>query len=60
MFFVSRGKLIYSLFQAATAMDTTRMTKEERIKHELYLVYATNTLYYLYLKINGTNVNEVS
>lgn len=45
--------------QKALEMDVEKMSKEEQIKHELYLSYATNTLYFLYLKINGTNVNEV-
>lgn len=44
----------------ALEIDPTKLTKEDRIKHELFLCYSTNTLYYLYLKINGVNVNEVS
>lgn len=44
----------------ALEVDVTKLTKEDRIKHELFLCYSTNTLYYLYLKINGVNVNEVS
>lgn len=43
----------------ALETEVATLTKEDQIKHELYLSYATNTLYYLYLKINGTNVNEV-
>merc|ERR1712232_281898 len=39
-------------------VDVTKLAKEDRIKHELFLAYCINTLYYLYLKINGTNVNE--
>lgn len=42
----------------ALEMDVTKLSKEDRIKHELFLCYSTNTLYYLYLKINGVNVNE--
>lgn len=51
---------IQEKIQAANEMDVTKLSKEERIKQELFLCYATNTLYYIYLKINGTNVNEVS
>lgn len=43
----------------ALEIDVTKLTKEDRIKHELFLCYSTNTLYYLYLKINGVDVNEV-
>lgn len=50
---------IQEQIRAALEMDVTKMVKEDRIKHELFLSYATNTLYYLYLKINGANVNEV-
>lgn len=50
---------IQAQVQQALEMDVTKMVKEDRIKHELFLCYSTNTLYYLYLKINGVNVNEV-
>lgn len=51
---------IQEQIQKALAVDVTKLTKEDRIKHELFLCYSMNTLYYLYVKINGGNVNEVS
>lgn len=45
--------------EQALQMDVTKMSKEDKIKHEMFLCYSTNTLYYLYLKINGVDVNEV-
>lgn len=50
---------IQAQVQQALEMDVTKMSKEQRVKHDLFLCYSTNTLYYLYLKINGVNVNEV-
>lgn len=51
---------IKAQIQKGLAMDKSKMTKEDRIKHELFLSYSMNTLYFLYLKINGVDVNDVS
>lgn len=45
--------------QKGLAMDQSQMSKEDRIKHELFLSYSMNTLYFLYLKINGVDINDV-
>lgn len=42
------------------AKDTSQMTKEDKIKHDLFIIYSLNTLYLLYAKINGADVQKVS
>lgn len=41
------------------AKDTSQMTKEDKIKHDLFIIYSLNTLYLLYVKINGADVQKV-
>ena len=36
------------------------LSTEERVKHDLFLIYAVNSLYWMYLKMNGDNPSSVS
>lgn len=36
------------------------LSSEERVKHDLFLIYAVNSLYWMYLKMNGDNPSSVS
>lgn len=36
------------------------LSAEERIKYDIFLTYAVNSLYFMYLKVEGDNTNTVS
>lgn len=36
------------------------LSPEDRVKYDLFLIYAVNSLYWMYLKIDGDNPNAVS
>lgn len=36
------------------------LSTEDKIKYDLFLAYALNSLYWMYLKVNGENPNTVS
>lgn len=36
------------------------LSTEDKVKHDLFLTYAVNSLYWMYLKINGENPSTVS
>lgn len=36
------------------------LSTEDKVKHDLFLTYAVNSLYWMYLKINGENPSPVS
>lgn len=35
------------------------LTAEDKVKHDIFLTYAINSLFWMYLKINGENPNTV-
>lgn len=44
----------------AAEVKTEDLSTEEKVKHDLFLTYAVNSLYWMYLKINGVNPSTVS
>jgi exosome complex protein LRP1 len=49
---------IQKMIDEALLMKTEDMTVEERVKFDLFLVYAVNSLYFMYLKANGDDVSK--
>lgn len=43
----------------ASKVKIDELSTEEKIKYDLFLTYAVNSLYWMYLKINGENPNTV-
>lgn len=35
------------------------LTKEEKVKHDIYLSYSINSLYWMYLKLQGQDPTQV-
>ena len=44
----------------AGQVNTEDLSTEEKVKHDLFLTYAVNSLYWMYLKIDGVNPSSVS
>lgn len=44
----------------AAEVKTEDLSTDDKIKHDLFLTYAVNSLYWMYLKINGENPSTVS
>lgn len=36
------------------------LSTDDKIKYDIFMAYAVNSLYFMYLKINGENPNTVS
>lgn len=53
------GKIEKAIKDAAE-VKLEDLSTEERITHDLFLTYALNSLYWMYLKINGENPSTVS
>ncbi|XP_025414136.1 nuclear nucleic acid-binding protein C1D-like [Sipha flava] len=46
---------IEALLESQIAIDYTSLSVEEKIKHDLLNVFALNSLYWMYLRMNGTD-----
>lgn len=44
----------------AAEMKTDELSTEDKVKYDLFLTYAVNSLYWMYLKVNGESPNTVS
>lgn len=51
---------IEAAIKNAAEVKIDELSTEDKIKHDLFLVYSVNSLYWMYLKINGENPNTVS
>lgn len=51
---------IEKAIQDAANAKIDELSTDDKIKHDLFLAYAVNSLYFMYLKINGENPNTVS
>ncbi|CRK96593.1 CLUMA_CG010043, isoform A [Clunio marinus] len=48
---------IEKLVEEASKVDYEKLTIEDKVKFDLFMVYAVNSLYWMYLRINGENPN---
>lgn len=48
------------IIKDAADVKMDELSVEERVKFDLFLTYAVNSLYWMYLKVNGENPNTVS
>lgn len=51
------GKIERTL-QKAMEIKTEELTSEEKLNLEIFLTYSVNSLYFMYLKVNGDNVSS--
>lgn len=51
---------IEKVIKDAAEVKTEDLSTEEKVKHDIFLAYAVNSLYWMYLKLNGDNPNTVS
>jgi exosome complex protein LRP1 len=51
-------KRLEESIQKALLMNKDEMSVDEKVKFELFLVYAVNSLYFMYLKTNGDDITK--
>lgn len=51
---------IEKFIKDSAEMKIDELSPEDRVKYDLFLIYAVNSLYWMYLKIDGDNPNAVS
>lgn len=51
---------IQETIKKSADMKIEELSTEEKIKYDLFLTYAVNSLYFMYLKIEAENTNTVS
>lgn len=56
----SISKVEKSIQDALDIKNYDDLTSEEKVKYDLFLVYAVQSLFWMYLKVNGENPNAVS
>ncbi|KAG5684667.1 hypothetical protein PVAND_013885 [Polypedilum vanderplanki] len=49
---------VQKMIDEALQMKTEDMSVEEKVKFDLFLVYAVNSLYFMYLKVNGSDITS--
>ena len=47
---------IRKMIEQAIEMNTDEMSLEEKVKFDIFLAYAVNSLYFMYLKVDGQDV----
>lgn len=52
-------KIEESIQQMLEVRDYERLSTQEKVKYDLYLSYAINSLYWMYVKIQGMDPNNV-
>lgn len=48
---------IENTLQKAMEIKTDELSKEERLQLDIFLTYAVNSLYFMYLRVNGDNIS---
>lgn len=48
---------IENTLQKAMEIKTEDLTKEEKLQLDIFLTYAVNSLYFMYLRVNGDNIS---
>lgn len=51
---------IEKAIKKASEVKIEELSNEDKVKHDIFLTYAVNSLFWMYLKINGENPNTVS
>jgi exosome complex protein LRP1 len=51
---------IQDLISSTNQINFDELTIEEKVKYDLFLCYSINSLYWMYLKMNGEDPNSVS
>ena len=49
-----------TITEAVNYKDYDELTTEEKVKFDNYLAYTTNSLYWMYVRLNGLDPNTVS
>lgn len=49
---------IRKVIEQAVEMNTDEMSLEEKVKYDIFLAYAVNSLYFMYLKVDGQDVGS--
>ncbi|XP_070502316.1 nuclear nucleic acid-binding protein C1D [Chironomus tepperi] len=49
---------IRQVIDQALEMNTDEMSLEEKVKYDIFLAYAVNSLYFMYLKVDGQDVSS--
>lgn len=47
---------IETTLQKAMEINTDNLSKEEKVNLDIFLTYAVNSLYFMYLRVNGENI----
>jgi exosome complex protein LRP1 len=50
---------IEQAIEDASQVKIEDLSTEDKVKHDIFMAYAVNSLYWMYLKINGDNPNTV-
>jgi exosome complex protein LRP1 len=50
---------IQDLISSTNQINFDELTIEEKVKYDLFLCYSINSLYWMYLKMNGEDPNSV-
>lgn len=59
-FSISLDNLENDLTYAVKAHNSPKLTIEEQIKLDTFLTYLNSTLFWMYLKLQGSDINKVS
>ncbi|CAO1378494.1 unnamed protein product [Diamesa tonsa] len=51
------AKIEKSIIEACQITNFDELSADDKAKYDLYLIYATNSLYWMYLKLNGNDPN---
>jgi exosome complex protein LRP1 len=51
---------IEAAIKESANMKIDELSTEDKIKYDIFLTYAINSLYFMYLKVDGENPNTVS
>lgn len=58
--FFSAIQKIEDMLSLANQINYEELSVEEKVKYDIFLSYSINSLYFMYLKINGEDPNNVS
>lgn len=49
---------VKKVIEQALAMNTDEMSIEDKVKYDIFLAYCVNSLYFMYLKVDGQDVSS--
>lgn len=52
------AKIQKTIQDAISEMNTEKMTAGEKVKFDLFLIFAVDSLYFMYLKANGSDISS--